>query len=134
LKEEKMSLKIYSIVFAAAATLVFHAPAFADEVPGAGPEIASCIVSNQADPDYGSFLEIYQPNDANSSLTVVFGKSGEKILGPVDDYQFSTNKNSLNVHFGSLIYAKVPRGKNTVGSINYTGSNGPSMLRCDTSW
>ncbi|MGZ3651050.1 MAG: hypothetical protein ACXVB9_08185 [Bdellovibrionota bacterium] len=126
-------------IFCSAALIVLGAflyqqPARADGVPGAGKEIASCAVSDPADPDFGSRLEIFQHTAGDSSVVVVFGKEGEKSLFPADSHRFSADKSSLEVQFAKFIFAEIPRGSNVRGVLRVKLGGQPSSLTCDSSW
>lgn len=105
------------------------------EIPGAGKQIASCVVSSSYQHrEDGNTLEVYQLNDVNNSMTVVMGKNGKKLLIPANKYQFSSDQSTLNIQFANFNSASITRGIDTAGTSSVMLGAPASTLVCTTNW
>jgi hypothetical protein len=110
--------------------------AWADSLPNAGQQIASCTITAGNGDDAGATLEIFQVNGAAptapKTITGVFGKPGGKLLVPAMKTAFSPDGSTLEVDFGMLA-ATITRGTNTAATLQ--GLLAPAeQMQCSTTW
>ena len=79
-------------------------------------------------------LRLYRSAQAPSTIKVDYTSGSIKRAVNADQFQFSTDRSTLQVIFSKFIFASIIKGKKTQGKMGVALGGTPTSLVCDANW